>query len=716
VEETLTDIIVVEVKRCKIKNRDCSKMSGTSQIGWRNLYLPSKTPERVRDGVVINDDFSASQHLISQLNEPKKLEKLSLRQSNLVRILSAIRMGEVLSYEALEAKLREWENDILLSTSLFRGVQRSGRKLAFKDLLTVIGKSEEIDSLLSRVIRYDSSDLVAAKKHASVLLESAVLDGRDGFDPEALLDLWKENEKVRPLLLLLSGERTPLIREMIGKSFGDDLSLHLGIILKAVRYGINLPDNHPVLTADPCLRKIYSLLIDLRDQIRVNSVLVQFSFYGDPLKTGKGSSGGMGTFLRTLGNELTQNLPGVVTIVPLEMREISRMDRLWRTEREHHYFMYVPFLDFEKMITNNFLKDRTTVISNVTDVLSIAGISPGQFHLRFSDFASQAMLDLSKKTGVRSFFTVTPDPQRRFVDQKGSLIKLDAVDALRETSKVEVSWKMLRDCDRLFGIGSEESRNQLLAYYPPLLDESISKKLTMMPEGISLRNECPIFVNGPLYSMLFEKDKEFYLERSFRSNPLLLTVGRLDPAKGQVKLLKAWGNSGLWNSFNLVIVGGDLDHPNRIEANELEEIRKYVRQNKELHGRFCHLPAMNNDEIRCLENSISRVKATPWPPTYVAPSFKEEFGIAILEAMAAGFVAIAPKRGGVKSYIRDGYNGFLIDTTDEASFEKELRRLLIDARPSARRMKMIAENGSKTIYRRYSISVVAKQFSSYYSS
>jgi sucrose-phosphate synthase len=275
---------------------------------------------------------------------------------------------------------------------------------------------------------------------------------------------------------------------------------------------------------------------------------------------------------------------------------------------------------------------------------------------------------------------------------------------------------MLRDCDRLFGIGSEESRNQLLAYYPPLLDESISKKLTMMPEGISLRNECPIFVNGPLYSMLFEKDKEFYLERSFRSNPLLLTVGRLDPAKGQVKLLKAWGNSGLWNSFNLVIVGGDLDHPNRIEANELEEIRKYVRQNKELHGRFCHLPAMNNDEIRCLENSISRVKATPWPPTYVAPSFKEEFGIAILEAMAAGFVAIAPKRGGVKSYIRDGYNGFLIDTTDEASIEKELRRLLIDARPSARRMKMIAENGSKTIYRRYSISVVAKQFSSYYSS
>ena len=76
--------------------------------------------EKVRDGVVINDDFSASQHLISQLNEPKKLEKLSLHQSNLVRILSAIRMGEVLSYEALETKLREWENDILLSTVVQR--------------------------------------------------------------------------------------------------------------------------------------------------------------------------------------------------------------------------------------------------------------------------------------------------------------------------------------------------------------------------------------------------------------------------------------------------------------------------------------------------------------------------------------------------------------------------------------------------------------------
>lgn len=125
---------------------------------------------------------------------------------------------------------------------------------------------------------------------------------------------------------------------------------------------------------------------------------------------------------------------------------------------------------------------------------------------------------------------------------------------------------------------------------------------------------------------------------------------------------------------------------------------------------------MNNDRIRCLENSIAHVKTTPWPPIYVAPSFKEEFGIAILEAMAAGFVAIGPRRGGVKSYIRHEKNGFLMDTTNESTIRNDLQKVLLDRQNSARKMKMIAENGSKTVYRRYSISVVAKMFSSSYTS
>jgi glycosyltransferase involved in cell wall biosynthesis len=50
------------------------------------------------------------------------------------------------------------------------------------------------------------------------------------------------------------------------------------------------------------------------------------------------------------------------------------------------------------------------------------------------------------------------------------------------------------------------------------------------------------------------------------------------------------------------------------------------------------------------------------PNVYLSSSLKEEFGISIIEAMTAGFLIIAPRSGGVSSYIQNAENGFLIDT------------------------------------------------------
>jgi glycosyltransferase involved in cell wall biosynthesis len=47
---------------------------------------------------------------------------------------------------------------------------------------------------------------------------------------------------------------------------------------------------------------------------------------------------------------------------------------------------------------------------------------------------------------------------------------------------------------------------------------------------------------------------------------------------------------------------------------------------------------------------------------YVCGSLKEEFGIAILEALAAGLVVVAPDAGGPATYVDDGTTGILVDT------------------------------------------------------
>jgi glycosyltransferase involved in cell wall biosynthesis len=46
--------------------------------------------------------------------------------------------------------------------------------------------------------------------------------------------------------------------------------------------------------------------------------------------------------------------------------------------------------------------------------------------------------------------------------------------------------------------------------------------------------------------------------------------------------------------------------------------------------------------------------------------FDEPFGFSVIEAMACGTPVIARRRGSMGEIIRDGENGFLVDTVDEA--------------------------------------------------
>jgi glycosyltransferase involved in cell wall biosynthesis len=47
-------------------------------------------------------------------------------------------------------------------------------------------------------------------------------------------------------------------------------------------------------------------------------------------------------------------------------------------------------------------------------------------------------------------------------------------------------------------------------------------------------------------------------------------------------------------------------------------------------------------------------------------NFDEPFGFSVVEAMASGTPVIARRRGSMPEIVRDGENGFLVDTVDEA--------------------------------------------------
>ncbi len=61
---------------------------------------------------------------------------------------------------------------------------------------------------------------------------------------------------------------------------------------------------------------------------------------------------------------------------------------------------------------------------------------------------------------------------------------------------------------------------------------------------------------------------------------------------------------------------------------------------------------------------------------YVCASLKEEFGIAILEAMAMGLVVVAPNGGGPATYIEDGVTGVLTTTSNPQALADGVGRAL----------------------------------------
>jgi len=152
--------------------------------------------------------------------------------------------------------------------------------------------------------------------------------------------------------------------------------------------------------------------------------------------------------------------------------------------------------------------------------------------------------------------------------------------------------------------------------------------------------------------------------------PLVLTVARLVPHKGQDTAIRAIGALGpSFGDTHYVVVGDGEDGPRlRALADSLGI------------GARVHLTGPISDE------AIAEAYATA--DVYVGLSRvdsainAEGFGIAFVEASASATPCIAGDSGGVRSAVRDGETGFVVPPADVDAVSSALRRLLGD--PSLR--------------------------------
>jgi glycosyltransferase involved in cell wall biosynthesis len=152
--------------------------------------------------------------------------------------------------------------------------------------------------------------------------------------------------------------------------------------------------------------------------------------------------------------------------------------------------------------------------------------------------------------------------------------------------------------------------------------------------------------------------------------PLVVSVGRLAEVKGMARLVEAVAaDPDLRRRANLVIVGGDLDDPIPEERAEIDRIEAVFVSHPEMADALVMLGHRPHDDVlRVLATAEVGLDATVAPGgAYACGSRKEEFGLAIVEALAAGLPVVAPRAGGPGSYLEDGVTGRLVDTLDRAA-------------------------------------------------
>lgn len=90
---------------------------------------------------------------------------------------------------------------------------------------------------------------------------------------------------------------------------------------------------------------------------------------------------------------------------------------------------------------------------------------------------------------------------------------------------------------------------------------------------------------------------------------------------------------------------------------------------------------------------------------FVMPSLQEGLGLALMEAMACGLAVIGSSTGGIKTLVRDGHNGLLVEPADVAGLAGAMIKLLGDA--GTRRG--LGENARKFIMDNFSAEKMADE-------
>ena len=236
--------------------------------------------------------------------------------------------------------------------------------------------------------------------------------------------------------------------------------------------------------------------------------------------------------------------------------------------------------------------------------------------------------------------------------------------------RIQVETELAQQADMLIGSTPDEAQDLIEAYW------ANPERVFVVPPGVDLATFHPMERGAARR------------EIGYGTGRLLLFVGRLERLKGVELAIRALAllRDRQHDDVRLLILGEDSREGDESEKERLKGIADAagVRDRVDFVGSVAHheLPFFYAAADVC-----------------VMPSYSESFGLVALEAQACGCPVVASGVSGLRSVVRDGVSGYLIDGHDPAEYAERIGRLLEDreiAQQMGRRGSLLAQRFSWT--------------------
>ena len=458
--------------------------------------------------------------------------------------------------------------------------------------------------------------------------------------------------------------------------------------------------------------------------LRVGQLFLQGRIDAGLHEVGAGDGGGLATLVVQLSRALGRRpeIDSVVTVARAFADEHSIVSHDLRHERvaRGSSIERIAFGPEGYLSTADMWPYRAEIERELEDAL-LRLPALDVMHLRFADVGTFAAARVCRRLGIPVCFTLAADPHVviRAAEEAGRLSRETFAEAdVRERYllRAYIVESMLEQAAGLVAFPRPDAAADLQELLGIELEGPQAGRLRTVSEGISIRtlDRAAVAAAGPdepdVWQDLRRAVATLPAERA--GLPLILSVGRFHRVKGFDRLLEAWaGDPVLFAAFNLALVGGDLERPTKEEADVLrrlgivEERLPHARSGRLLLGHRSH-----DDVALLLHAARIGIEGAVGPDAvYACPSDKEEFGLALLEALGAGLTVVAPVVGGPATYVEHGVNGCLVDTTSVGA----LRRGLADA-AGLRHVEGRAAAATALVRERFSIEGMAAKLTELY--